>query len=289
MTQVAKQPAKAQTVRRMPDFVIVGAMRSGTTSLFRYLSAHPDVFMPQKELHFFDRHFDRGLLWYGNQFAQATDEQQVGEATPSYMFLPAVAPRLAQTLPRARLIAVLRNPVDRAYSHYWHARIWGPEKGDFDSVAVAECERLASGIREARAPYSYIERGLYLEQLDRIAELYPRDSLHVLLLDDLHAALQPTYDAICRFLSIEPHQVAQDVGSIHNHYVRFRVRQRHLQRMARRHLPAPIRRVVKKINSRSGSYPPMNEQTRARLIDFFAPHNHKLSQWLNRDLSLWNA
>src|SRR5688572_14326389 len=113
---------------RLPDFLIVGAMRSGTTSLHKYLQAHPDVFVASgKEVHFFDRRYGRGLDWYRSRFAGVTTERVVGEATPAYMYDENAIARIAHDLPDARLIVVLRNPVDRAYSHYWRNRSRGRE------------------------------------------------------------------------------------------------------------------------------------------------------------------
>src|SRR5437764_7156012 len=104
----------------LPNFFIIGAMRSGTTSLTRYLNAHPDVFVaPGKELHFFDQRFDRGLDWYRDCFERAAGQRAIGEATQSYMYDAEAMTRLAVTVPKARLLAILRNPVDRAWSHYW--------------------------------------------------------------------------------------------------------------------------------------------------------------------------
>src|SRR5947208_14127778 len=103
---------------RLPDFLIVGAMKAGTTSLAAWLRAHPDVFMPpQKEIHFFDAQWERGVPWYADQFAGAPEGALVGEATPAYMVTTAFLDRMASVVPNARLLVVLREPVARAWSH----------------------------------------------------------------------------------------------------------------------------------------------------------------------------
>src|SRR4051812_42429120 len=110
------------TSLRAPDFLIVGAAKAGTTSLAAYLAEHPDVFMARrKELHFFGREkeYRRGWEWYCSHFEGAGDARAVGEATPDYMWRERAVERIAQDLPKARIIATLRHPVDRAYSHYW--------------------------------------------------------------------------------------------------------------------------------------------------------------------------
>src|SRR4051812_47155826 len=106
---------------RLPDYLIIGAPRSGTTALSKYLAAHPDVFLSNpKELDFFDRQEPTpdALAAYARHFAGATADEVAGEATPTYLHSPAAVARMAQTVPDARLVAILRNPIDRAYSHY---------------------------------------------------------------------------------------------------------------------------------------------------------------------------
>src|SRR5262249_22447178 len=104
---------------RLPDFVVVAANRCGTSALSAGLRSHPEVFIPShKEIHFFDRHFDRGESWYRAHFERAGDARVVGEATPGYLYRADATERLTALLPNARLLAIIRNPVDRAYSNY---------------------------------------------------------------------------------------------------------------------------------------------------------------------------
>src|SRR5258708_35856410 len=115
---------------RLPDFVIIGAAPSGTTWVARQLRLHPEIHVaPQKEVNFFeqDANFERGPDWYRAQFLRARSGQRVGEATPAYMMVPRAAERMAALIPDARLIAILRNPVDRAYSLYWFTHNWGAD------------------------------------------------------------------------------------------------------------------------------------------------------------------
>src|SRR4051812_20619515 len=121
----------------LPTFVILGTMRGGTTSLVRYLGEHPDVYVaPQKEVHFFDEHFELGVEWYEAQFEGRGDARQFGEGTPAYLYGDIAMQRLKQILPETRLIVSVREPVERAYSHYWHQRARGYETKEFvDAIA----------------------------------------------------------------------------------------------------------------------------------------------------------
>jgi len=174
--------AKPSQSGRLPDFVIVGAMRSGTTSLCRYLSEHPRIFVhPDKELHFFDLNWEKGHEWYESKFAAAPPDQLAGEATPIYMYLADTVERMASLIPRAKLVAVLRNPVDRAYSHYWQSRRRDHEPLSFAEAMEAEGARLATGGEYAHRYHSYLDRGRYLSQLQRLRDRMPDAPLSVVL------------------------------------------------------------------------------------------------------------
>ena len=121
-----------------PTFLIVGAMRSGTTTLARQLGSHPEVFMAaEKEVHFFDLHHDEGVDWYAGRFAGGAREREIGEAT-EYMHDGCPRRRMGAELPDARLIVILRDPVSRAYSHYWLNRAKGMERLGFAEAIAAE-------------------------------------------------------------------------------------------------------------------------------------------------------
>src|SRR4051812_9293771 len=124
----------------LPTFVVVGAMRSGTTALVRYLGAHPRVYVGRKEVHFFDRHFDKGIDWYKSQFDAPSGVLAVGEGTPRYMFDPVAVQRMARVLPDAKLVVTIREPVARAYSHYLKNVARGVEKLAFDAAVAAESD-----------------------------------------------------------------------------------------------------------------------------------------------------
>lgn len=270
---------------RLPDFVVVGAQRSGTTSLYRYLDGHPGVFMAAtKELHFFDRHFDRGLGWYHDQFAGAALDQVTGEATPRYMSDARAVQRLAETVPEARLVAILRNPTDRAYSHYWMERARGRELLSFEDAIDAELARDDPDVLPA-----YLSQGRYLRQLERLTERVSADRLLVLLFDDLCHDPTATFARLCRFLGVDDHVTPPIVGRTVNSFVSFRsLRLRRLTKLVPASLPA-VSRALGRLNARPGeAYPPLAASTRSRLVELFEPDNRALAQWLGRDLEMWN-
>jgi|SRR5690242_3518862 len=122
----------------LPHFLIIGAQRCGTTSLFEYLARHPDVAPPSaKELHFFDSEYHKGDAWYRERFPSLRNGFITGEATPYYIFHPHTPTRVRDWNSKVKLIVLLRNPVDRAYSHYHHEVRLGTESLDFETALVA--------------------------------------------------------------------------------------------------------------------------------------------------------
>jgi len=270
----------------LPNFIIIGAMRSGTTSLARYLGAHPQVFMvAQKEIHFYDVNFERGLSWYTGQFARAGGKRAVGEATAAYMYNEEAIARMAQTVPQARLIVVLRNPVDRAYSHYWLNRARGHEPLDFAAAIAVEPERLANPKLEFGRRGVYLEGSRYLKHLLRVCRYYPRSALHVVIFEDLRDEPRAVFAAVCRFLGVEESFLPPNLGRPINRFVAFR--SLGLRNLGRR-LPRPLRRVVDRLNVREASYPPLDSALRRALREQFAGENAALAGWLSRDLSIWS-
>jgi hypothetical protein len=166
-----------ETTAQIPRFIIIGAQRCGTTSLYSYLIGHPYVASAlQKEIHFFDLNFKKGVSWYRTQFPQLGEQGFItGEGSPYYIFHPHVPKRIFDTVPRAKLILLLRNPVDRAYSHYHHEVKLGVEPLSFEDAIDREEERLHGQGEKIIADesyysfnhqhYSYLCRGVYAYQL----------------------------------------------------------------------------------------------------------------------------
>jgi len=203
--------------RPLPSFLILGAQKAGTTALYAYLRWHPQVTGPSfKEVSFFDRHYARGERWYRAHFP-ALRRAAVGEASPSYLLHPLAPERVAGLLPNARLIALLRNPVERAFSHYQYEVSLGREPLSFEDALAAEEERLRGEVeRMLRDPtyfsyawwnYTYLARGRYAEQLERWYAVVPRERLLALFTEELAQDPGGTYRRVLEFLGLDAHDL----------------------------------------------------------------------------------
>src|SRR6266540_1773259 len=247
------------SVRPLPDFLILGAQKAGTTALYAYLRWHPEITGPSfKEVSFFDRHYVRGERWYRAHLPARRSGTIVGEASPSYLFHPLAPQRVAQLLPHARLIALLRNPVDRAFSHYQHEVALGREPLTFEEAIDREDERMQGEVEhmlrdpeyfsEAWWNYTYLARGQYAAQLERWFQAFPRERLLVLLTDELADDPAGTHRRVLEFLGVEPQELSS--------YPRIFERE----------------------------YEQMASETRARLERSFEEPNDRLASLLNRQL-----
>ncbi|MFL6021612.1 MAG: sulfotransferase family protein [Gaiellaceae bacterium] len=244
--------------RPLPNFLILGAQKAGTTALYAYLRWHPQITGPSfKEVSFFDRHYARGERWY-RAHMPARRRPFVGEASPSYLFHPLAPQRVAQLLPNARLIALLRNPVDRAFSHYQHEVSLGREPLTFEQAIEREETRMRGELERMLADpayfsepwwnYTYVARGRYAEQLARWFEAFPREQLLVLLTEELAQDTPAAYRRVLDFLGVDQHALSS--------YPRIFER----------------------------AYEQMDAATRVRLEGSFAAPNARLAELLRRDL-----
>ena len=171
-----------------PDFLGIGTQKGGTTFLHDLLRQHPGCHLPdRKEIHFFSTEYHHGEGWYRDQFLKAEPGQQTGEITPFYMFHPQAAQRIEAFDPDLRLIALLRHPVDRAISHYHHAKQRGFEPLSLLEAIQAEPERMSSGDPWSLQKHSYVSRSRYSVQLERFAHFQQNGQLLLLKSEDLFA------------------------------------------------------------------------------------------------------
>jgi len=189
----------------LPDFLGLGTQKGGTTTLHRLMGQHPDVYVPAcKEVHFFDKNYSAGEDWYREHFQGAHTTQCCGEITPFYLFHPDVPGRIYQLIPKARLIVLLRDPVERAISQVFHAQRLGFEPLPVDEALAAEQNRLATGDPYSFQKHSYLSRSLYLEQLDRYEALFPSEQLLILRSEDLFNTPERVWQELLNFLQLKP-------------------------------------------------------------------------------------
>jgi hypothetical protein len=246
-------------LRVLPDFLVIGVMKGGTTSFFNYLARHPQINPPfRKEVKFFDIHYPEGIGWYRAHFPTHFKMKPgivTGEATPYYIFHPTAPNRIAKVLPNVRLIALLRNPVDRAYSHYNHMVRVGREPLPFEEAIEHETERLNGEEEKIIADprystfnhlhYSYLARGRYIEQLQKWFAIFPREQMLILASEELYTSPAAAYRKAIEFLGLSAWEPDD-----------FRV-------------------------YKQGVYEEMPASTRKYLIDYYRPYNQKLNEFLN--------
>lgn len=196
---------------RQPDFLIIGGQRCGTASLFDALMAHPQITPPpRREIHYFDLRYWRGRRWYHDQFRREPG-QVSGESSPYYLFHPRVPARVAADLPEVRVVALIRDPIERAWSQHQLNLATGREELPFLTALEAEADRLA-GLAPPRWPrrhqphrdYSYAARGDYRPQLDRWRDAVGQEALLVLRSTDLFTDPAATHARVLDHLRLRP-------------------------------------------------------------------------------------
>lgn len=251
--------AATSPLRLLPAFLVVGAQRAGTTSLHRALLAHPHVVGPvfHKGVHYFDVNAARSLAWYRGHFpvaavarARVGREPAVFESSGYYMHHPFAPERIAAALPGVKAIAMLRDPVERAYSAHRHELARGFETVGFEEALELEPQRLAGEVEKLRDPayvshahrhHSYVDRGHYAEQLERLHAAIGRDRVLVVWSEDFFEQPERVYAEVLDFLGLEQWQPPS--------FERWNARPR----------------------------APMAASTRRRLEEHFAPHDEKLA------------
>lgn len=272
------------TTERRPNFIIIGATKSATTWLQQRLQQHPKVFMPDPELHFFSRDYDRGEVWYQTQFAAAGPDQLIGEKSNSYFDEPPAETRLKAYAPDARLVAQLRNPIDRAYSDYCMLFRRGEVNRDIDRYLGTD-----SPLKRR-----LLDSGLYHRHMRRYQDLFPKDQLLVTLYDDMRENPTALLDRVCTHIGLaEPLPPAPSVAS--------KVKDKNapmlplgMRRLAKpiKHWIAPFREQSWFVNARGllarpVDYPPLTPALRERLVDYFGSDIEALAALLETDLDRW--
>lgn len=198
----------------LPHFLVIGTQKGGTTSLHHLLTRHSGIFLPAvKEVHYFSQHFHQNLQWYAQHYQDAKPGQLRGDITPFYLFHLAVPARIRSVLPRVKMIALLRDPVERTLSQYFHARRNGYEQLELEEALKAEEARTIGadavvmapdGIHYSYQKHTYLSRSRYDEQLQRYLELFPRRQILVLRSEDLFSFTEQCWDDLLSFIDAAP-------------------------------------------------------------------------------------
>ncbi|HBK99164.1 MAG TPA: sulfotransferase [Microcoleaceae bacterium UBA10368] len=248
----AKMPV-LQDIVKVPNFIIIGSQRCGTTSLYTYLAQHPQILTPiKKEMDFFSWHFHRGIDWYLAHFPPMPAGEQflTGEASPSYFDSLEAPERLYSAFPEAKLIVLLRNPVDRAISQFYRLTDLNWEVRSFDRAISDEIERLNQNPAYiiGEEPGNYLARGRYIEFMKNWLAFFPKEQLLILKSEDFYAGAAATVKQVLEFLDLPEYQLPEYQ------------------------------------NANPGSYQPISDSVRCWLRDYFTPYNKELEQYLGRKL-----
>lgn len=275
----------------LPNFLFIGPDKAGSTWLYALLKAHPQVFLPAvKELFFFDRYYDKGLDWYGSKFAGAGPQHRaIGEICHDYLFSAQAAERIHADLPGVTLMTILRNPVDRTYSHWQYRRRSGATRDDFEAD-LKHCPAIVDQSRYGRHLRVYLD-------------LFSPGQVQCLSFEQLKTDPQGLADQVCACLNLPPleagaHDVsarqnaamsARNPGAVHAlRQVAKTLRAAGLERVvgAVKHSPLLKRTLFRPQTATENA--PMAPDTRARLQEVFAPDNAELETLLGRKLpELW--
>jgi len=301
---------------KYPNFFILGAAKSGTTALYYLLGKHPQVHLSTpKEPYFFEDEYERGPDYYWRTYYAAGWRGQalVGEARVANLYLPYVPQRIHQTVPDARLVVILRNPIDRAFSHWWMQRSKGMEAKTFQDTLRENHSNIVSGLtiespdaealwRANMAPKPnhlgvrtcslpiMLEAGYYAKQLERYLRYFPRSQLCVLFFDDFSRAPLDTTRLLFEFLGLDPTGIkkpaARENVALTNFSQPFYTLSHRLRLQSV--LPRKFLAVARTALSKIGRRPTMSGETREWLRKHYEPHNRRLEKLLECDLDAWN-
>lgn len=248
----------------LPDFLVIGAARSGTTSLYHYLKSHPQVYLPAKkhpEPHFFlkNEEYKKGIDYYSNKyFKNVNHNKKAGEISTSYIYQPYVAKRIKKHLTNVKIIAMLRNPIERSFSNYVFTYNNGLDSLSFEEAILQEKERIANPGTQFHAevqPYAYMDRGRYYKQLTEYLKLFSPDQIHIILFEDFIQKTLEELKKVFNFLGVDSTFTPPGIGKIYfnNNYDNFTFK----------------------------------KETRMYIYNELKDDIKQLSQWLNKDLSKW--
>lgn len=276
----------------LPNFLIIGAARSGTTSVYHNLSEHPDIIIPvKKEPQFFTSQWERGLDWYQALFADYAGQKAIGEASMSYTYpdYTQTPTRIYELLPDTRLIYILRNPVERTFSHYLYYR-------HYSKVETLDFEQALQNWD------IYLGTSRYYEWIEKYLHYFDRQKLLIIFFEEYVANPQANLWQIFRFLDVDSTFVPTNLTLKTNAsfkpwserlfqlYRRFSLSRPRiwLESLLPQHARPVIRNKIRAVLGQKQSTPQMAAETRSYLQAYFQPQVERLEQFLNRDLSIWH-
>lgn len=256
--------SSTQFLRTLPNFLIIGAVKSGTTSLYAYLIQHPNVAPAlTKQIHFFDQYYSRGTNWYKTNFPTkfAIKGKITGEATPFYFIHPLAPKRILELIPNVKLIVMFRNPIDRAFSHYQMEYRHKNEEYSFEEAVEKESSRIDGEFDKFKEnsnyynqeffSHSYLYTGMYYEHLKKWYDVFPKERFLIIDSDKFNEKPDFWYNKTLKFLDLKEFHLEE----------------------------------YKKL--KKAEYSPINDETRKKMQEFFKPHNEKLYKFLGTDFN-WN-
>lgn len=286
----------------LPNFIIVGAPKAGTTSLYHYLTEHPQVFMSDpKEVNFFSRKeieaqglfYDdfkaRNLNEYEELFASVTDEKAVGEASVSYLFYPEVPAKIKETLPNVKIIILLRDPVDRGFSHYLMDYKLGLVDIPFKEIIYKTNKHKNQNLYYQQ----YVELGLYYEQVKRYLDIFGHEKVRIYFQEDLRSDSKKTILDLYEFLGIDK-SFMPNIEREHNVFampknklIRTFYAFYPLRSLLSAIIPKALKEKIESIIFERKQKPKLEQDAKAYLWDFYRDNICELEHLLDRDLSQW--
>ena len=243
-----------------PNFLICGTQKGGTKALLQYLVQHPEISMYPNEINYFSWEYDKDDSWYTAHFSE---NKFVGEKSPSYMLIPEVPERIHKFDSEMKLIFILRNPIDRAYSHYWMNVRRGKETRSF-SQAIREPE-----LENKYGINMYLSRGKYKEKLDRFRKYFPEENMLVLSSEELRNDTDSSLLKVQRFLGFGDFDFDTSINTKVGNKPKSRYVTKMLQYRGIRNFPF-LGNCLLLFNNRSEPYPPMKNEDRKFLEEYYA-------------------
>lgn len=300
-----------------PNFFILGAKKCGTTALHHYLGQHPEVYMSiPKEPIFFEAEYYKGLDYYWEQyFSGWQGEKAVGEARHRNLFLPYVPKRIQESIPNPRFIVIVRNPIKRAFSDWLNMYASGHETLSFEDALYEDIKRMQRGITFegeegahlwaesltlgegrrgggfSKSYHSYVESGYYSLQIRRYFELFPRERLKIVSLEDLAQNPQLVVSAVWSFLGVDPDIQLVDSKPQNTSVSLFRVQVVKYVRRVKvlQTLPRSVKSFGLRLSDSIGArMPTILPSVKEFLVDHYYEHNRDLEKLTGRDLSHWD-